>query len=122
MDDLKYVGEFALERLEIVLASRNEPFNLRGNFMGLVLYEDIFEPVLSGDLLLSDPISLATIGPITGQEELLIKLKTPTISDPDKIIEFVDQEIEKLQKIVAERLGYQLVDHKLELYGIKKKR
>ena len=46
----------------------------------------------------------------------LIDIKT------GEIVEFVDQEIEKLQKIVAERLGYQLVDHKLELYGIKKKR
>ena len=36
-------------------------------------------------------------------------------------IEFVDEEIEKLQKKVAEKYGYKLVDHKLELYGIKKK-
>ena len=39
-----------------------------------------------------------------------------------EIVEFVDEEIEKLQKKVAEKLGYQLVDHKLELYGIKKKK
>ena len=37
------------------------------------------------------------------------------------IIEFVDEEIEKLQKKVADKYGYTLVDHKLELYGIKKK-
>ena len=38
-----------------------------------------------------------------------------------EIIEFVDEEIEKLQKKVAEKYGYTLVDHKLELYGVKKK-
>ena len=38
-----------------------------------------------------------------------------------EIIEFVNDEIEKLQKKVAEKYGYELVDHKLELYGIKKK-
>ena len=38
-----------------------------------------------------------------------------------EIIEFVDQEIENLQKKVAEKYGYDLVDHKLELYGVKKK-
>jgi len=38
-----------------------------------------------------------------------------------EIIEFVDDEIEKLQKKVAEKYGYELKDHKLELYGIKKK-
>ena len=37
-----------------------------------------------------------------------------------EIIEFVDEEIEKLQKKVAEKYGYTLVDHKLELYGVKK--
>ena len=38
-----------------------------------------------------------------------------------EIVEFVDEEIEKLQKLVADKLGYKLVDHKLELYGVKKK-
>lgn len=38
-----------------------------------------------------------------------------------EIIEFVEEEIEILQKKVAEKYGYQLVDHKLELYGVKKK-
>ena len=38
-----------------------------------------------------------------------------------EIIEFVDDEIEKLQKKIADKYGYDLVDHKLELYGIKKK-
>ena len=39
-----------------------------------------------------------------------------------EIIEFVDDEIEKLQKEVAKKLGYKLVDHKLELYGSKIKK
>ena len=37
------------------------------------------------------------------------------------IIEFEDDEINKLQKKIAEKYGYDLVDHKLELYGVKKK-
>ena len=39
-----------------------------------------------------------------------------------EIIEFVDEDIEKLQKKVAEKLGYKLVDHRLELYGSKNKK
>lgn len=35
-----------------------------------------------------------------------------------KVIEFTNKDIEKLQEIVAEQLGYRLVDHRLELYGI----
>ena len=33
------------------------------------------------------------------------------------VIEFRDEEIERLQKQVAERLGFKLIDHRLELYG-----
>ena len=48
-----------------------------------------------------------------GHHDHLIDIKT------GEIIEFVDEEIEKLQQKVAKKYGYKLVDHKLELYGIK---
>ena len=52
---------------------------------------------------------------VENHHDHLIDIKT------GEIIEFVDDEIEKLQNKVAEKYGYKLVDHKLELYGIKKK-
>ena len=39
-----------------------------------------------------------------------------------EIVEFVDKDIEELQKKIAKKLGYNLVDHKLELYGSKIKK
>ena len=39
-----------------------------------------------------------------------------------EITEFVNEDIEKLQRKVAEKLGYKLVDHRLELYGSKIKK
>src|ERR1700679_3712108 len=42
----------------------------------------------------------------------LIDMKT------GKVIEFADPEIEALQAAIARRLGYRLVDHRLELYGM----
>ncbi len=42
----------------------------------------------------------------------LIDMKT------GKVIEFIDPEIERLQQAIAARLGFQLVDHRLELYGM----
>ena len=50
-----------------------------------------------------------------GHHDHLIDVKS------GEIIEFVDNEIEMLQQKVAEKYGYTLVDHKLELYGVKKK-
>jgi Fur family ferric uptake transcriptional regulator len=42
----------------------------------------------------------------------LIDMKT------GKVVEFVDEEIEALQQAIARKLGYKLVDHRLELYGV----
>jgi Fur family ferric uptake transcriptional regulator len=49
-----------------------------------------------------------------GHHDHLIDIKS------GEIIEFVDDEIEELQKKIAAKYGYELVDHKLELYGKKK--
>ena len=38
-----------------------------------------------------------------------------------EVVEFVDEEIERLQEAIARKLGYKLVDHRLELYGVKLK-
>jgi len=38
------------------------------------------------------------------------------------VIEFRNEEIEKLQEVVARQLGYRLVDHRLELYGVRIKK
>jgi Fur family ferric uptake transcriptional regulator len=42
----------------------------------------------------------------------LIDLKT------GNVVEFVDREIEELQEAIAKRLGYRLVEHRLELYAV----
>ena len=42
----------------------------------------------------------------------LIDMKT------GRVVEFIDEEIERLQSLIARRLGYKLVDHRLELYGV----
>jgi len=39
-----------------------------------------------------------------------------------EVIEFVDRELEELQRRIAEKLGFRLVDHRLELYGVSANR
>ena len=42
----------------------------------------------------------------------LIDMKT------GQVVEFMDEEIERLQAAIANRLGYRLIDHRLELYAV----
>ncbi|MDG2531648.1 Fur family transcriptional regulator [Caulobacter endophyticus] len=48
----------------------------------------------------------------THHHDHLIDMKT------GKVVEFVDEEIEALQHAIAKKLGYKLIDHRLELYGV----
>ena len=41
---------------------------------------------------------------------------------PGEVIEFVNEEIERLQKKIAEQHGYKLMAHRLELYGVPLKK
>lgn len=38
-----------------------------------------------------------------------------------EVVEFYDEELERLKKDIAKRLGFELVDHRLELYAVKAK-
>jgi Fur family ferric uptake transcriptional regulator len=42
-------------------------------------------------------------------------------AESGRIVEFCDPEIERLQQAIAERLGYRLTGHRLELYGVRAK-
>lgn len=35
-----------------------------------------------------------------------------------RVIEFRNEQVEKLQEVIARELGYKLIDHRLELYGV----
>ena len=50
-----------------------------------------------------------------------IKLTQIDVSN-SKVIEFFDQELEDLKTKIAKKLGYELIDHKLELYAIPLKK
>ena len=51
--------------------------------------------------------------PVAGEHhDHLIDMQT------GKVIEFQNEQIERLQETIAKKLGYRLIDHKLELYGV----
>ena len=45
---------------------------------------------ITGDILLQDSFALTSVGPIIGQEYLKLKIKTPSLTDKDEIIDFTE--------------------------------
>ena len=76
----------------------------------------LFETKASWSGTTSAPAAAATRRPPARHHDHLIDLET------GQVIEFRNEEIERLQQRVAQELGFQLVGHKLELYGVPTKR
>ena len=80
-------GEFELVQADLVL-STGRVVGLKASIINLTLFEDIFQYTLTGQIVIQDAMSLASTGPIIGQEYLKLKLKTPTVGEPDRIIDY----------------------------------
>jgi len=83
---LAQAGDYVLETL--VLSSSQGDIDLKNFFQEMHLYEDVFSPALSGNVILADAINLISALPMRGDEELTLKCRTPTLLDsPANVIE-----------------------------------
>ena len=81
----------------------------------IALAENIRIGIKKGRIIIGTKILFFAKPNVNAEPKIPIDIKT------GEIIEFVDDEINQIQQKIAEKYGYTLVDHKLELYGIKKK-
>ena len=80
MQGIQHAGEYDLSDLKLFTGS-GEVLNLDINYLSLDIYENMFSNGLTGTLLVSDTNNLIMNAPITGQEFLSFKIKTPTIEN-----------------------------------------
>ena len=88
-DGISFTGEFAIDELKIVSPSGNAADLLTDVLViEINIFEDIFKNVISGSITMTDIKDVITLLPIQGQEELFLKLKTPSLTEEDDIIDF----------------------------------
>ena len=81
MSNLQYAGEFELNELEII-ASSGVTISLLKACLEINIYESIFSNSLTGNITVVDTNDLAQNMPFIGQEQLLLKISTPTLDNP----------------------------------------
>ena len=82
-------GEYDLQVAKIVSSTGKEiPIDLA--ILSITIFEDIDEFSLIGELVIQDSMNLASYAPIIGQEYLKLKIATPTINEPEYIIDFTE--------------------------------
>jgi len=79
MADIQYAGEFTLSQVEII-ASSGVMFD-KFKPLEINIYESIFSNSLTGNISIADTNNLLKFMPFIGQEQLLLKITTPSLED-----------------------------------------
>ena len=88
-DAVQFAGEFGIEELKIASPSGGVADLLTDVLViEINIFEDIFKSTISGTITMSDIRDVITLLPIQGQEELYLKLKTPSLTAKEDIIDF----------------------------------
>jgi hypothetical protein len=82
---LQAPGQIELNEIKLISFNKGTYINLLDYLVELNLYESMFDPVVTGSILLSDSRNLASFFPLVGDEYLFINVKTPTLTDENSI-------------------------------------
>lgn len=82
---LAFAGDVKIEKLEITSIASGNTINILNQVIGIQIFEDLFSPFISGNLIIRESIDVLNNLPLTGQEWVDIKIKTPSFEDEDDI-------------------------------------
>ena len=85
-----FAGQFTLDTATIITADK-QIVDVTAEVSEISIYEDTLNPVLSGTLVFSDNFNIQNMMPLIGQELLKLKIKTPSLEDPDDVMDFTEQ-------------------------------
>lgn len=111
-DGLQTPGEVSIEELSLI-TTKGLSVSLIDYLIELNIYESIFSNVMSGEIILSDSANLIRYFPITGEEYLSVKLRTPGFNDDKKY------NIEKIFRVFTVEDRVMARDQNTQVYKLK---
>jgi hypothetical protein len=75
---IPFAGSIIIDQILIRSMATNKEIDISGLFIEMDIFEDLFSNFLSAQIMLSDPYNIHSALPLVGEEEVLIKCKTPT--------------------------------------------
>ena len=112
MAGIQNAGDFELIKAELITSS-GMVIDLSDSIINITFFEDTGMTAVTGNLLVQDAAGLSSIGPIIGQEYLKLKIKTPTLTDEDQIIDYTENVL-----IVNSLDGRKEVSDKVQVYAL----
>lgn len=94
-ETLVHAGDYILESLTLTSQNRGVSADISEFMLELNIYEDLFSPCMTGNIIVADAANLISNFPILGNEYISVKLRTPTLEDDKRNV------IEKTFQIYA---------------------
>ena len=104
MAEIQYAGEYEIEEIKLFASSGNI-IPLNGLAMSLTIFENIFSPTMSGQIVLLDTNSIVLNLPIIGQEYLSFKIKTASLGNEGTDIIDYTENVFSIYKIDKRLMG-----------------
>lgn len=82
---LSFAGDVKVEELKVTSIPTGNVMTITNQVIGMEIYEDLFSPFISGYIVLKESLDILNNLPLTGQEWLEMKVRTPTFEDADAI-------------------------------------
>jgi hypothetical protein len=111
-DGLQTPGEISIEEL-LLITSNGKSVSLLDYLIELNIYESVFSNVINGEIILSDSANLIKYFPITGEEYLSVRLRTPGFNDDKKY------KIEKIFRVFTVEDRILVRDQNTQIYKLK---
>ena len=86
-NEIKRAGDFTVDDCRLILSSGIE-LDISGVLLEVQLYESIDTSAVTGTVSFANTDGLSNSGPIIGQEYLKLKIRTPTFTNEENIIDF----------------------------------
>lgn len=87
-DKLAFAGQWTLIAAEIIQPNGGIALDIRDQIQLITIYEDLFSPFISGNMVLTDTVDLPSLFLNSGTDMLRLKIKTPTIAKEETIDRF----------------------------------
>ena len=104
MSEIQYAGEYEIEEIRLFSSSGNI-IPLNGLMMSLSIFENIFSPTMSAQIVLLDTNSIVLNLPIIGQEYLSFKIKTASLGNEGTDIIDYTENVFSIYKIDKRIMG-----------------
>ena len=84
-ESIRFAGDVNIDKIEIV-SSNGFVQNVTNQVIAIEIFEDLYSPFISGNVVVKDSLDLANLFPFVGEEYINIKIHTPTLEGADKVI------------------------------------